>query len=373
MSEQEIYEKFIEYMSTPGFVFTESEFKIPMITSFITPEEAEFMTGFPKSATSLDEIADMKEMDIDELTQKVEALCRRGLIYETKRDDSIRYKLFSAFEMFLRITYWSGAEGEPIKSMAPYATKYYMDGWYDQMKSMPHPALRAIPIDETIEDNRTVLPFEDIQKVIDSYEYYTVSHCPCRQRHKLDPDYADSPFPSEVCLHFDELGRYIVKHGHGREITREETHEILKKSADAGLVHGISNQEENPDTICNCDLEFCTFFKPYHQLDFDKSMEKSNYLVEVAPEACKACGLCVKRCPMDAIQLKFSPQSTNKFRKAVVVDTELCIGCGVCVHKCPAKSITLKRKEEITRPPKTGKDFVRLNAMAVFAAMENEK
>jgi NAD-dependent dihydropyrimidine dehydrogenase PreA subunit len=107
-------------------------------------------------------------------------------------------------------------------------------------------------------------------------------------------------------------------------------------------------------------------------MQHDKSVAKSNYLVEVAPETCKACGLCMKRCPMDAIQLKFSPKATNKFRKAVEVDTNLCIGCGVCVHKCKAKSITLKQKEETTRPPKTAKELLQLNAMAALAAKEKQ-
>jgi len=128
---------------------------------------------------------------------------------------------------------------------------------------------------------------ETVVKVIDNYEYYSVSHCPCRQRHKLDPDFEESPFLSEVCLHFDELGRYIVKHGHGREITKEETLQILKKAADAGLVHGLENQTDNPETLCNCDLEYCTFFKPYHHLNFDKSVDQSNYQVEVTPLARK--------------------------------------------------------------------------------------
>ena len=51
----------------------------------------------------------------------------------------------------------------------------------------------------------------------------------------------------ENCLHFNELGRYIVKNGLGREITKEETLEILKEAADAGLVHGLQNTEEAPD------------------------------------------------------------------------------------------------------------------------------
>jgi len=101
-------------------------------------------------------------------------------------------------------------------------------------------------------------------------------------------------------------------------------------------------------------------------------MDQSNYLVEVAPETCKACGLCIKRCPMDAIDLKFSTQATNKFKKAVVIDPDLCIGCGVCVHKCKPKSITLKRKEEITQPPKNGRELVELNVMALLAAKEKQ-
>ncbi len=368
MTDQEIYQKFIDYMNNPVFEFTESEHMMPMITSFITPEEAEFMTGFPLSATSLDKIAAMKEMDPAELAPKIEALCRKGLVYEAIRGDSVRYRLVLAWEMFLRVTYWDGKDKEPTKSMAPHANKYYMDGWYSQLKPFEHPNLRAIPIEKTVEVGKTILPFEDIVKVIENYDYYTVSHCPCRHRYKLDPDSADSPFPSEVCLHFNELGRYIVKHGHGREITKDETLEILKKSADAGLVHGLENQTENPETLCNCDLEHCTMFKPFHQLNFDKSVDKSNYLAEVAPETCNACGLCVRRCPLDAVQLKFSTRATNKFRKAVVVDTDLCIGCGVCVHKCKPKSITLKRKEETTQPPENLRELVTINATAVLAS-----
>ncbi len=87
-------------------------------------------------------------------------------------------------------------------------------------------------------------------------------------------------------------------------------------------------------------------------------MARSNYLAKVTPEKCTACGLCTKRCPIDAIQLKFSTQSTNKFRKAASVNEELCIGCGVCVHKCKKKAVILKQKPEITTPPKTMLDLM---------------
>ena len=249
MSEQEIYQKFIEYMNNPVWKFTESEFKMPMITSFITPEEAAFLTEFPMRSSTLEEIAAIKEMEPAELAPRIKALCKKGLIYEGRRGDSVRYKLWSALEMFIRVVFWSGKDEEPAKSMAHYSNKYYMDGWYDQKKDFKHAELRAIPIHETVEASKAILPFEDVIGLVDNYEYYSVSHCPCRERHRLDPDYVDSPFPSEVCLHFNELGRYCVENDLGREITREETLEILKKAADAGLVHGIANMEANPETL----------------------------------------------------------------------------------------------------------------------------
>jgi Na+-translocating ferredoxin:NAD+ oxidoreductase subunit B len=368
MSDEEIYQKFIEYMNNPVWKFTESVHKMPMITSFISPEEAEFLTGFPMGPKTLEEIAALKDMKIDDLTRKVKVLCEKGLIYESIREGSVRYKLWTTPEAFLRVPFWAGTDGEPLKTMARHGNKYFMDGWWDQRRPFVHPELRSIPIHETVVAPTEFLPFEDIIQVVDKYEYYSVSHCPCKMRYNMDPDYTQSGFPTEVCLHFNALGHYCVENGLGREITKEETLDILKKAADAGLVHGIANHEENPETICNCDPEYCNYFKSYHQMGFDKSIDPSNYQVAVSVEACKACGLCVKRCPMDAILLKFSPQATNKFKKAPVVDLDICIGCGVCVHKCKSNAIHLERKEVITKPPKTERELMEINAMASLAA-----
>jgi ferredoxin len=80
--------------------------------------------------------------------------------------------------------------------------------------------------------------------------------------------------------------------------------------------------------------------------------------VEINPVTCRACGLCLKRCPMDALQLRYSTQAKNKFSKAPVVDPEVCLGCGVCVHKCPTQSLVLRRREQINEPPATIRDYM---------------
>ena len=369
MTDQEIYEKWIDHMTNGGMRFKENSEMMRMITSWISPEEAAFTTGFPLSAKTIEEIAEIKQMDMPVLKERIGALARRGMIYESIRGDSIRYRMWSFGEIFMRVPLWPGKDDEPVRTLARHGNKLW-PGMTMGRKGAAHADLRSIPINETVDSLSQLLPFEDIMQVVDKYEYHSVSYCCCRMRYDLDQDYPDTPFPLETCLHFDELGRYIVKNGLGREITKEETREILKKAADAGLIHGLQNTEEAPETICNCDLEYCTFLRPYHQLGFDKSMDQSNYVVQVTPETCKACGLCVKRCPMDAIQMKFSAESTNRFRKAVVVDADLCIGCGVCVHKCPADSITLMHRETTTRPPKNGRELMRANYMAMQAARQ---
>ncbi|MCJ7683180.1 MAG: 4Fe-4S binding protein, partial [Desulfobacteraceae bacterium] len=75
-------------------------------------------------------------------------------------------------------------------------------------------------------------------------------------------------------------------------------------------------------------------------------------------ETCKACGLCVKRCPMDALSLEDSSKTTNKTGKAAVLDPDKCIGCGVCVYKCPTESLILERKEETCDPPKDTREWM---------------
>jgi len=47
---------------------------------------------------------------------------------------------------------------------------------------------------------------------------------------------------------------------------------------------------------------------------------------EIVPEACKACGLCLKGCPADAI--------SGEKKVPHVIDQEECIQCGVCLDEC---------------------------------------
>lgn len=357
-SDWEIYQQLIDWLRKAWWGLPDSEHLMPTIQSFYNAEEAALLTGIPFSGRSLEELAEIKGVESEELAPKLDALAHRAAVWRSEKGGSIRYSLNDSFFLFMRGPYWAEQPDEATKSAAKPLNKYFYDGFMDQFREAHAKGLRTIPIDKTVEDPRRVLPYEDVVKFVDSQKYCTVSSCPCRQRKLLDPDSEVCDHPMEVCLHFGRLGHYIVENDLGREITKEETKEILKQSAESGLVHAISNWQEGADTICNCCACCCLFFEAYHVLKHSKSHDISNYRVRTTPETCKACGLCVERCPMDALRLEGSPEAANRLGKIVVLDPAKCIGCGVCVYKCPTQSLILARKEEICDPPKDVKDWM---------------
>ena len=383
--EYEVYLRFIDWLKQTWWNLPEADELMPLMMARYTPEEASLLTGMPFSGRNLEELAEMKQVDPNTLGHQLDALANKGIVFRTVRDETVRYSLNDSLFVFLRSSFWSGRTDEPSKTMAPLVNQYFYHGFFDQYNLTHIKGLRVLPIEETIEDTRQILPYEEVTRVLASQDYFAVSTCPCKHRKNIDPDSANCTYPTEVCLHFGRLGRYTVENGLGREITRREAEEILRQCAEVGLVHGVSNWEEGVDTICNCDPCCCIWFEAFHKLKHAMSLSPSNYRVRTDPETCIGCGICVKRCHMGAIRLEDFPTARNRISevanknksgvvelknktgKVSVLNPDLCIGCGVCAYKCSTQSLVLERREVIQHPPKDARENTRL-VVADFAA-----
>jgi electron transport complex protein RnfB len=358
VSDEAIYREFIDWFKL-GWNLPETEELLPLVKARYSPEEAAFLTGMPLQLTKLEELAEAKGMDPAELGPRLDALAAQGVLYRRAACESVLYKLNDAFFTFLRSSFWGGGTDETTRALAPLTNKYYRNGFFDIWADVHYQGLRTLPIQETIADTRRITPYEDVVKVMESLDYFAVSICPCKHRKNMDPGATSCEHPDEVCLHFGDLGRYTVENGLGREITREEAFEVLRKAAKSGLVHGLSNWLEDVDTLCNCCKCCCMFLEQYHVLQHPMSLSPSNYQVRHDDEKCKACGLCVKRCPMDAQRLEESAAANNKLGKVSASRLERCIGCGVCVYTCPVEALTLERCETTEDPPKSPQEFAK--------------
>ena len=373
---REIYANFQKWICTSWYSQPITDNSIMQLAYRYTPEEAEWLTGFPLSPKTLDDMAGFKGTPETELRKKIEEFTRKGMLFSFAKNDK-RYYLLNETYTSLRTWGWPGPAATPEnKDLATLLETWgneFMAPWADVREK----GLRAIPIERTVDDDRQLLPYEDVKKVLDSYTYFCVTQCGCRWRKNLSDETPDCKHPTDNCLHFDRLAHYVVDNGLGKEITRQEAEDVLRKSAELGLVYGINNQQMGTDTICSCCSCCCMWFDGMRKLKKAGSgtMSPSNYRIKAEDQTCTGCGLCVKRCPMDALQLKDEPavkgrktvvtaddgkekSLTNKTGKVVTANADLCIGCGVCAYKCPSKSLTLVRNEVEHHPPQTGRDWV---------------
>lgn len=304
-----------------------SEYLIPLIELRFTPEEADLLSKIPFLLHTTEQLSEKLSIPVKKLTKKLEKLAKKGILFRLEGISDIKYSLNDSLFIFYRSIGWKGDDNKFTRKISPYLNRYYIETYAEEFVGRETQGLRAIPINKTIHDTRQVMPYEDIIKVIDNFEYYSVSSCPCSHRHNLDPNFDDCKHNLERCLHFDRLGRYCVDQGLGREITKEETLKILRMAADAGLVHGISNTEGSMDTICNCCSCCCLFLESIVKMPgiLPRGHQPSNYIREIDEEKCIVCGLCARLCPMKALEVK---------DKKLLFNPERCLGCGVCVHKC---------------------------------------
>ena len=71
-----------------------------------------------------------------------------------------------------------------------------------------------------------------------------------------------------------------------------------------------------------------------------------SYYIE--PEKCKACLICLKECPNEAI---------DGAKKTIhVIDQEKCDSCGICFDVCPSRFEAVKRISGEPVPPPIAED-----------------
>jgi len=70
-------------------------------------------------------------------------------------------------------------------------------------------------------------------------------------------------------------------------------------------------------------------------------IEKSEFILQVNPELCKSCGLCVEFCGRDALKIQVALKSGKNLP---VVNMERCNGCRLCEWYCPDFAIYVVKK-----------------------------
>lgn len=163
--------------------------------------------------------------------------------------------------------------------------------------------MRVIPIEQSIDGETRRASYEEISKYLNENDIFTVSDCSCRTARKAMGE-GCGHLAEDICIQMGHAAEYYIRTGRGKQITREEAFEIIKKAEENGLMHQIPNLDGSGKThaICNCCGCSCLSLRTAGMFK-NVDMVRSNYVSSIDKEKCVACGECVVNCPVNALQL----------------------------------------------------------------------
>jgi NADPH-dependent glutamate synthase beta subunit-like oxidoreductase len=163
--------------------------------------------------------------------------------------------------------------------------------------------MRVIPIEQSIKGETRRASYEEVSKYLNENSIFSVSDCSCRTSREIMGE-GCGHLKEDMCIQMGHAAEYYIRTGRGREITREEAFEIIKKAEANGLMHSIPNLDGPGKThaICNCCGCSC-FAMRIAEMFVNPDMVRSNYVSKVDKDKCVACGECVENCPVNALRL----------------------------------------------------------------------
>jgi ferredoxin len=324
----------------------------------LTPDEAQVLLLLPTRVAPLqpvgvDEIARSASLPREKLLDMLESLSERGLLFSGKTKEGGKgYALQQVGFCFPQTFFWKGEDTPHARNMANLIGKYFNR----QVTAQAYPgsetkASRYIPVGNTIDhDTQSVFPYHMMEQVIEQAKVFAVAHCPCRVVMQLKGRGCDHP--TEVCLKFDDMAQYLIERGLGRQITREEALEVIRKSEEAGLVHFVDNAIKDIKHNCNCCGCACWNVGNIRRRKIPRDVLMATYFIrETDVDECIGCGNCAKICPVDAVVIE---------GEHATVDKDWCIGCGLCVRECSSGAAKLRLRTDRTDHSPLP-DFVKLH------------
>ena len=317
-----------------------------LLRMIYVPEDAVFCAEFPEGALTVKELADLYKCPEQEIKARIEDLCHKNLIFTTVDEaNEKRYELMPWLPGVLEMSVVSHKGTPWLERFNALYLQYgkeaaakieSMGGIQKLVQSMPEPDVRTLALSVSLPVESTVYDYENLMDLIDKETCFAVSRCTCRTLSELRGVPCKHGLPEYSCLSFGKAARHGIEYGHSKQITKEDCKAIIEKSAKAGAIHNANNYTEALQYLCNCCPDCCAFFSRIKLMGNAKMITPSNFIPVLTGENCTGCGICVERCPVDAITLS-DVSLTNE---------EACIGCGSCVAGCPSEARVMKRRSE---------------------------
>lgn len=315
---------------------------LTILNTMFTPEEAQICLDLFEPLTC-PELAGKLNVNKEDLSKKLDNLVGRGILTRGKTQYAFHTTLLGFHHDLADAGVHSGPHAISQKVKELWGDFFYNEWstiWVNQASDrkkaggngiMITPAIGALELSPNIKPEQ-ILPQENWKLQIQAARRRIVAPCGCRTL------WGKCTHPTLTCFACFDNSRgeyYLDKPGRLlKEVSLEETMEIVRGNEEAGLVHW---------GVCYCCPDACEMLYSYTRADRLDLVEPNRYEAAVNEELCKGCQDCIERCPFNAVEMRKTAGS--KKLKAHVI-SENCKGCGVCIVGCKQKAM----RYELVRP-----------------------
>jgi len=350
------YEKLAHHLDAlpNGFPSTQSGVERRLLARIFSPEEAELAAQLRLTLETPAQIAERIRGDARELRARLKDMAVRGLIQVEVTDHGL---IFGALPFVVGI--YEYQVGSIDRELAQLMEDYFKEGYGRELAIQPQ-IHRVIPVGESVQAGIEIRPYESAAEMLSQAKAWGVLDCICRKQKALIGE--PCPHPIDVCMAFSEKPNYFDQTSFIRTVTLEEARAILRRASEAGLVHSVSNSQQDVTYICNCCTCSCGILRGLSELGIADVVARSAFVAQVIEEDCVGCDLCLDRCQFSALTLD----------GVAHIDSQRCVGCGVCAVACPEGALVLVRRDasEAVDPPLDVSEWRRERARATGRDLE---
>jgi len=331
-------------------LFQANDTLIELLKILLNEDQARFLLNFRKPKLTFEELKEKTGMNDNDLAEMLNSLMDEGIIMDAPigTTEIMEYRLLAPIPDIFEYSLVTKGTMEKKKKLAQVFEKMvkeaielsqkYYEGLLPIFRDKLPAFSRIVPVEkELVVPQEVTLPSYKASKIIDQHDVISLSECPCKLERTLLDDPCKATDDRFKCFHFGNLGRFFIEHGYGKPVSKEDAKKIIKVAEDEGLVHKVFHDDfdtKNEEVgLCSCCKCCCIIFQSYYRGVWPFHTMTS-YRAKLDENKCIGCGVCVEKCPIEAISLIDGKAHD---------DEKKCIGCGVCVHHCPEEARSLER------------------------------
>ncbi|MFZ5820521.1 MAG: ATP-binding protein [Chloroflexota bacterium] len=342
---EQVYKRLAERLDAlpNGFPPAPDGAELRLLAKLFTPEEAALASQLRLTREAPEQVAARTGGDPAETRQLLKGMARRGLIAAGRTEAGLGYGLMpfvvGIYEMQI---------GNMDEELAALFEAYYKQAFVEVLRVKPQ-VHRVIPVNESVKADLQVHPFESAAGLVNNAQAWGVLDCICRVQKALIGEPCGHPV--DVCMTLSDLPNAFDNNPTIRAVSRDEALSTLRRAAEAGLVHSVSNNQKGLHYICNCCTCSCGILRGMAEVGIAGVVAHSSFINQVDARLCNGCETCLSYCQFGALAMGDD--------MIVQVDALRCAGCGVCVPACPNGALGMVYRPEADRPaiPETIKEW----------------